>query len=170
MSQQMMDNVDKLIDEQSIKESTSSLMVVYPDEPVGIGDSWSKIIAVSTGSPMIMENKWTLKDRKNGTAIIDVNSVMKPNPDAKPMEMGTMKMDYQLSGTQNGRMDMEESTGRIIKSKMNQDMSGQIVMSDSSGQGMPDMTVPMKIKSVITFEMTERKEQAPEPVPSPVPN
>ena len=168
--QQMMDNVDKLIDEQSVKESISSLMVVYPDEPVGIGDSWSKTIAISTGSPMIIESKWMLKDRKNGTAIIDVNSVMKPNPDAKPMEMGSMKMNYQLSGMQNGRMEMDESTGRIIKSKLNQDTSGQIVMSDSSGQGMPDMTVPMKIKSVITFEMTERKEQAPEPASSPVPN
>ncbi len=170
MSQQMMDTVDKLIDEQSIKESTSSLMVIYPDEPVGIGDSWSKTIAISTGSPMVMENKWTLKDRKDGVAIIDVNSVVKPNLDAKPMEMGTMKMNYQLSGTQTGRMEMEESTGRIIKSRMNQDMSGQIVMSDSSGQGMPDMTVPMKIKSVIIYEMTQRKEQVPGPAPSPVPN
>lgn len=166
-SQQMMGTVDKLLNEQSIMESTESTMAIYPDEPVGIGDSWSRTMVVSSGSPMIIENKWTLADRKNGIAIIDVNSVMTPNPNAEPMDMGTMKVSYKLSGTQSGQMEMHESTGRVIKSTMNQDISGQIVMGDPSGQGMSDMNVPMKVKSVVTVELTERKEQASGAEPAP---
>ena len=169
-SQQMMGTIDKLLNEQSIKESTESMIAIYPDEPVGIGDSWSRTLAVSSGSPMIIANKWTLMNRKDGIAIIDVNSVMTTNPSAEPMDMGTMKVSYKLSGTQSGRMEMQESTGIIIKSTMNQDISGQIVMGDPSGQGMSDMTVPMKVKSIVTVEMAERKEQAPESAPSPVPD
>ncbi|MCX5638754.1 MAG: DUF6263 family protein [Planctomycetota bacterium] len=138
-------------------EQVRDLDKIYPDRPVGVGDSWNKTIVLSVGFPMIMENKWTLKEHKDGVATIELDSTIKPDPNAKPMEMGQMKMSYELSGRQQGLIRMRESTGQLISSKMEQQLSGQ-VKTQSAGLQPQEMVVPMKIKGVVTMEMTERKE------------
>ena len=157
MREAMMKNLEQFVSEKAIRESGESSMALYPDRPVGVGDSWNKTIVLSVGFPMIMENKWTLKEHKEGVATIELDSTIKPDPNAKPMEMGQMKMSYELSGRQQGLIRMRESTGQLINSKMEQQLSGQ-VKAQSAGLQPQEMVVPMKIKGVVTMEMTERKE------------
>lgn len=156
MREAMMQGLQQYLGEEGIKELIESSMAMYPDMAVGVGDSWSKTIVLSYGLPMILENKWTLKQRKDGVATIEVASTFKPNPQAKPMEMGPTKMSYEISGKQQGIIEMEESTGRLISSKLNQEMSGQIKMVVSGPQPQ-EMAMPVKIKGVVTMEMSERE-------------
>jgi len=152
--EQMMKGLEQYLSEEAIKELTESSMGIYPDNPVGVGDSWSRNFTLSHGLAAIMETKWTLKGRENGVATIEVLSNIKSNPDAKPMEMGPTKISHDLSGNQKGLIKMQESTGQILHSKAEQQLSGnmKLVVSDPQPQ---EMIIPMTINSVITIEMTE---------------
>ncbi|MBA7674617.1 hypothetical protein ES703_82837 [subsurface metagenome] len=118
------------------------------------GDSWSRNVTYSSGSAMILESKWTLKERKNGVAVIVVASTIKPNPQAKPTEMGSpgVTSSSEFTGNQQGLIEMQESTGLIIKSKINQQMSGQ---NKITRPGVPDKVTPMEIKGVISMETSD---------------
>jgi hypothetical protein len=161
MREYMVKSLEQFLSEEAIKEFTESSMAVYPDEPVGVGDSWNKTLVLTLGVPMIVENEWTLKQRKDGVGFIDVQSTIKPNLEAKPMEMGSMKMSYEISGEQQGVIEIKESTGQMIRSKLTQQLSGQMKMK-VDGEEPTEMTLPMKIDGVVTIEMTERGERGPE--------
>ena len=152
----MIEALKQYLSEEGIKETTESSMAIYPDKPVGIGDSWNKTVVLSQGLSMIVEHKWTLKERNNGLAAIEVDSTIRPDPQAKPMDMGAAKVRYALSGKQRGRIEMQESTGQIIRSEINQQMSGQMQMTGAGGQSQ-EMSIPMELEGVVTLEMTERE-------------
>jgi hypothetical protein len=154
MRELMAKGLEQYISKEAIKELMESSMAMYPDKPVGVGDSWRKKVVLSQGLAMVLEHKWTLKERKKGVAVIEVSSVVTPNRKAKPMEMGGTKISYEFSGKQKGFVEMDELTGEIVRSKINQDMSGQMQMEVVSAGAKPQtMTIPVKIKGVITTEM-----------------
>ena len=154
MREFMMKSMEQYLSDEAVKQFNESWMAMYPDKPVGVGDSWSKKVVLSQGFPMVLESKWTLKGRKKGVAIIEVSSTVKTNPKAKPMEMGTHKVSYEFSGKQQGLLEIQESTGLIIRSKINQEMSGQTKVEVAAPGAEPrTMTTPMKIKGVVTMEM-----------------
>ncbi len=157
MKEAMMVGLKQFINEEGIKEQTESSMAIFPEKPVGIGDSWRKTVALTQGAAMTLENEWILKDRKNGVSFIEVKSNIKSNPNAEPMEMGSTKVRYELSGKQQGMIEIEESTGRLIRSKTNQEISGQIKVK-VAGQQSQEMPIPVKIDGIVTCEMTKRTE------------
>lgn len=158
MREVMMMGLKQFINEEGIKEMTESSMAIYPEKPVGIGDSWKKTAVLTQGAAMTIENECILKDRKNGISFIEIKSDIKSNPKAEPVAMGSTKVSYELSGKQQGLIEIEESTGRLIRSKTNQEVSGQIKVK-VAGQQSQETSVPVKIDSVVTYEMTERKEE-----------
>ena len=153
LRQFLMKDLEQHISKEAIKELTENSMAIYPDRPVGVRDSWSKTVVLSQGFAMIIKHKWTLKERKNGVAVIDVNSVVTPNRKAKPMQTGGA-MSYEFSGRQWGSVQMQESTGLIAGSKINQDVSGRMQMETVDAGGEPQtMTVGLRIRGVTTTEM-----------------
>ena len=148
-----MSSLKQWLDEQILKESIENSFAIYPDKPVGVGDSWSRNVTYSSGTAMILESKWTLKERKNGVAVIEVVSTIKPNPQAKPTEMGQgITSSSEFTGNQQGLIEIQESTGLIINSKINQQMSGQ---NKITRPGTPDTVTPMEIKGVVTTETSD---------------
>jgi len=158
MRQGLMAGLERFVSKKAIKELTESSMGIYPSKAVGVGDSWSKTVTLSYGFGVIMENKWTLKERKGGVATIESVSTIKPNPKATPMKIGTTKISYQFSGKQQGQIKMREATGHIIRSKADQQLEGVMKIEVSGTGAQPqEMSLPMNIKSVITTEMSVRK-------------
>ena len=145
--------------EKFIKEIFESCLAIYPETAVGVGDSWRKTVVAPGGQPIIVENIWMVKERKNGIAIIENNSNIKPDPNAKPIVRDGTKTSYKLSGKQNGLMEVEESTGLIRDSKLNLEMMGELRVETESDETTVKL-MPMKIQNVVTFQMTERKEEA----------
>jgi hypothetical protein len=145
MKQQMLQSSEQHLAD-SIKELYLSPMAVYPNSPVGIGDSWSRTDSFKT-QPFVSENKWTLKDRKAGIAIIEASSAIKSRPE--PLGQDVAKMKFEMSGKRAGQIEMKESTGQIIRSEMTKDLSGQAQAGT--------MAIFMRTHTVTTFEMAERK-------------
>jgi hypothetical protein len=141
--------------DQALREGLERMMAIYADRPVVVGDSWTKQVALSVGMPMILENAWTLKDRRDGMAIIDLRSSVKPNPEAPPLEMGPMKIRYALSGEQTGIIEIDEATGWTVRGKLTQHFSGDMTMEAGPDAPQAPGPIPMSIDSVITLEPFE---------------
>ncbi|HUS86290.1 MAG TPA: DUF6263 family protein, partial [Bacteroidales bacterium] len=137
--------------DQTIKEMMDSMFSIYPDQPVGIGDSWTRKSIISHGYPMIIDNTWTLKDRQGGRAVIEMNSLIKPNPGAAPMEIGPMKLRQEFTGGSKGTLELDEATGWVKSAKMDQQLSGELTV-EGSPQSPEGMTIPMTLKTAITVE------------------
>jgi len=140
---------ENMFGEQANVEMMGQWFSMIPDQPVGIGDSWSKTVFETTRMPMIVESKWTLKERKGGIAFLAVEAGIKSNPDAEPMEMGQMKLTMDVSGEQSGTYELDESTGWIVSSRVIQKISGdQMISGSPSGS----VTIPLSMETTITME------------------
>lgn len=137
--------------EAALKEMLEKSMNLYPSQPVGIGDSWQKRIVLSQGFPMILDNTYTLKDLKGGVAMIVVSSTLSPNRNAAPTNLGTAKLTYSLSGTQEGTLQLQESTGFVTQAQLRQKLSGQMQIN-----GLPNapqgLTTPISADGIMTLE------------------
>lgn len=143
---------------KSIKGLFERFLDIYPKDSVGVGDSWRKTTVAPLAKPVIAENIWTLKERKNGIAIIQNKADIRPDPNAKPTVRGNTKTSYKLEGVQNGMMEVDESTGLIRECKLNQELTGETKIV-TKGKETTENIIPMKTKGVLTFQMTERKEE-----------
>ena len=55
-------------------------------------------------------------------------------------------------------MEVEELTGLIRNSSLNLEITGEIKV-ETTGEETSEEIIPMKVQSVVTFQMTERKKE-----------
>jgi hypothetical protein len=151
-----MDNVaNQFLDRQGLKETTESLLAVYPDKPVEPGASWTEKKTLTAGFGRIEESKYTLQKREGGIATIGVTSTFRANPEAAPMEAQGMKMRLDLAGTGEDTIRIVEATGLIQMEQGRGQLKGEIKVGESD-QGPPMMTIPMTIDVNTKVEMGEK--------------
>jgi hypothetical protein len=146
--------------EAAMKQNLQTMFAVYPDGPVAIGDSWQRKVSTSKGMPAVLEATYTLKDRKSGVCTIEVHAKVAPNPDAPPVEMGTGKMAYELSGEQRGTMEVDEASGLPRKMTTTQDVSGTMTYKTTAYGNSPggrrsdggETTSEISVKEKVTLE------------------
>ena len=160
IKEQMLNGLKQQFGAEALKEMMEVGTAIYPKVAVEVGDSWENKLAISQGFPMVVENTYVLKHREGDKATIDVSGAVKPNSEAKPMELGLLKIGYEITGRQSGQIQLEESTGLIIRSSIKQVLAGEMKMAGAGGEGgMPEMNIMMDIERVTTMEMSERKEK-----------
>ncbi|MEM6698899.1 MAG: DUF6263 family protein [Bacteroidota bacterium] len=133
----------------AIKQSMSQMTGFFPDEPVKVGDTWTKNNKIEAGMAMMVETTYTLKERKNGIAYIDFTAKVTSDPDSKGIEMMGMQMKYDLAGTQSGTIQVDEKTGWTKETKGKQDMKGKMQMS---GGPTGEMSADMDIVTEYTYQ------------------
>jgi hypothetical protein len=177
----MEETFEKTFNDESFGDMVKNFAGMLPGKPISIGESWTSTTELSKFMPVIMTQTNTLKEIKEGKAIVGIMSTIKPNPDSKPLEMGPMKMTYEMTGEQKGDIEIDLKTGLTVGGEINQDISGKIVMEgipsepeketaktekpkDDTGnketkaekseeQKSPvGMTIPMTIKSIIKIK------------------
>jgi len=117
---------------KALLSTMENMMSIYPQHKVGIGDSWSKKIQISGMMPMILDTTWTFKERKNGTIILKVKSDIEPIKGTSGVEFGSTKLQYELSGSQKGMMELDESSGWTVKAWIDQKVKGKVMMQNLS--------------------------------------
>ena len=137
--------------DQTMRETMNHLFANYPDHPVAIGDSWSGRSIVSQSSPMIFETTWTLKERRQGRAVVSVNSRILTNPEALPLEFAQFKLTQEVTGQTTGTLELNETTGWIISASMDQQWSGEVKIA--SDPRLPEgLIIPKTSKTSIKLE------------------
>lgn len=138
--------------ESQFSDTTIRMMMqnsfdMYPGKPVKVGESWSKKSVMAMGSFNInvnVENTYTLKSVDGGKATIALASAMSLPATDMSSATGT-PTQIQMSGNQEGTMEMDIATGQILSGKTTQKITGNI----SGGQSIPisitgDMTISSK--------------------------
>jgi hypothetical protein len=143
------------IGDEVLRHALDQMFVVLPKTPVEIGDSWNNKFIIPPFFPifvdddprtMILRNTWTLISRKDQVALLEVKSKIEPDPDTKSfvaisraegsgppgvsMNFATYKTcKYEFNGTQEGTMELDESSGWPLKGKIVQkfDAKGQVI-------------------------------------------
>jgi len=139
------------MDQKMGMEFQFDVLAVGPDGPVGLEDSWSEKIVISKGFGMIEENTWTLKARRDGKALVSVTSKVSPNPQAAAIAVGTMKIGYDLSGKQEGTIEIDEATGWTLRQELTQELSGKVRL-EGGPSGLKESSWPISIRSKILVE------------------
>jgi hypothetical protein len=153
------DSVKRQFDEQTIRKELERIFAIYPADGVGIGDSWSSSELSTEGTGMVIEKTFRLKERKDEVAVIDVNVVIKPNPQPQPVRIGGMTARWEASGWGHGSIEVDESTGRIIRGQVTRDWVEDAKVVSAGAMRRPEGPVASSRTQVVTtFEMSERKE------------
>lgn len=119
---------------------------MYPGKKVKVGESWGKKSVMNfSGMNVNVENTYTLKSVTNGKASVAVVSVM--NLPATDMSGSTgMAAQMEMTGKQEGTMEIDAATGQILSGKTTQNIEGKF---STEGQAMPiningDITINSK--------------------------
>ncbi len=150
--EQMATQFESQFGESAIKSSLSQTLGFFPDKPVKVGDTWVKNTTSEMGMKLDLQTTYTLKERKNGNAMIEFISDAKTNPSDAPLEMMGMTMSYDMKGTMQGTITVDEKTGWAIKNTGEQKMKGKMNMS---GAGMGEMSADMEVVSKYTYNKVQ---------------
>jgi len=93
-----------------------------------VGNSWN-VKSISQGFvDMELDQTFTLRERKNGQAIIDVTGTAKTVAGEGGMEFQGMEIGYDLTGPITGTIVVDESTGWAISSNIVPNLKGKMTM------------------------------------------
>jgi hypothetical protein len=98
----------------SQRDQMMQMIAPLPGKPVGIGDSWEGTMKLSgdPNLPITLTATYTLADRKDGDAIINLT--------------GKLASDKGLTGTLSGTMRVEEKTGWTKSGNVGMSMKGDV--------------------------------------------
>ena len=134
-----------------LRELLMNLTDIYTDKKVGKGDSWNKSFDVSYDAQLEFNNKFKLNDvTDDGFAVIGLETKIRTKFGAKPVTNGSMKLKSKSSGSQSGIIRVNESTGEIISSDINQKITTVTEVISSDAQTPRSNNV--EVESSIHFE------------------
>ena len=136
------------LSEANLKQSLRDVFAPFPDHPVAVGESWTRTTPITMGFPMNVETTYTLQGRDNGIATISITGKVATAPNAM-MDMGAVKMDYNLKGDQTGSLEIIESSGWTRAATLSQHLSGNATVR---GPNVDPQTVPVIIETEVKSE------------------
>jgi hypothetical protein len=139
------------LSEPNLKQGLSDIFAPFPDHPVSVGESWTRARQVHQGFPMKLQTTYTLESRENGVARVKVAGKAATASNAT-LDLGPMKMNYDLKGEQAGTMEIIESSGWTRQSELRQRLSGSATLRAPNAD---PQTVPVTIQS--TVKSTQRE-------------
>ncbi len=155
MRKEMEVSLKKQFGEEALKETLNDMFAIYPDRPVGIGDSWRTKTVVAMGFPMTIHHTWRLKRIEDGKVYIETSAKIEPNTDVKVTQMG-MEVTYDISGEQKRSLVLDESSGWLREGEIEQQVGGKILVS-STPYGQPEtIEYPITMSAKSTIETIEQ--------------
>ena len=148
--QQMMGQLMQAFGEKSFKGNFEMITAIYSNNPVEKGDTWIKKTNLETGMAATLIITFELKDNlENYNLIIGNGNIETLNKDAYTQANG-MPTKYNLTGTLNSILKVDNKTGWIIEGKVNELISGTVEIKDNPN--LPGgMSIPMSISAEITY-------------------
>jgi hypothetical protein len=129
------------------KMLTGIIMPAYPGRAIKTGDSWAGKVDTSKWTSYIpaTDGTYTLKERKQGLALVEVNAEkMITN---RPIPESGGRATYSATIKIEGNLEINEATGLPVYKQIKTRLAGDI---NDQGQ-----TRPIQLKSTITVEQVQ---------------
>lgn len=141
-AKQARDLVAKFAGESFIKNNMEQLFEALPDTAVYIGDTWTSKTSQSDDLPYESIATYTLTSVADGMAQVESASQISSGKENKTNLMG-YDVSTNLRGEQSGSYEVEERTGRVVKSRTETDIKGTLELVGK--------TVPVRINTIRTI-------------------
>jgi len=142
---------------EGVLELMNNTFYIYPERAVAVRDTWNSQSVDIRSFAVALDNTYTLTDRSDGIATVEVRSTAKNLPGAKPPDMGMMQMKYELSGEQSGKIMLDEQTGWAVSAEINQKFEGELTMEGGMAmRGEEDLSIPITIETTIRLESLKK--------------
>jgi len=141
---------DPIFAEVQIMKMVRNAITVFPDRPVGIGDSWEAKVIPPYAPLSEIGVAYMLDGNDKGVVSIDVSSKIDLDEDdfSDSTKKGP-KPQMKMTGIYHGTLQIDKTSGWMIGKEVKMRLSGQVTQ-----QGM---TVPMSIESVVTVESMKNR-------------
>lgn len=150
------DSFLKQLGEAGMISSQEAVLKFAPNREVSPGDSWDVVNTFSSGFPMIIRSSATLREFADGRAIVDMESVVEPNPDAPAVDQGGAMLRYELFGAMTGTVVLLEESGFPESFDFELTAKGHLV-AEVPGRDEP-IRVPLEIEMKNAWRPSEAKQ------------
>jgi len=152
--QDALDDVKDMFCLEGLKEVFADEAAIYPDSPVAPGQVWQKKVVWSRIIPIVKEKTMTLKQHRDGVALIESVAGIMPNLQAPPKARSRMLSSIYLSGREKDIIKVNESDGQILEWHRRQWLGG--VRATEFVENLTEQVVTYTtIQSVASLESTQ---------------
>lgn len=123
------DDLRRHFGEDALREMLQTVLSIYPDREVGVGDQWTRRMQVTRGFPHEQTNTYELRDFDDERAVVSIRSKVKSLAAAPSVRSGLTQMQLDLEGTQRGRLTIDRRTGMVVVAEILQDLEGTLTTS-----------------------------------------
>ena len=134
------------------KQALEQISGFYPDKPIMVGESWSKDIDITLGFPMKISSNYKLESSEDGISKILVNSVISSRDNLEQIVMGPISFIYDIDGSQNGVINVEESSGIAVSIELTQEFEGTVTASEEIDGQSQTWPISSNSNTLIRFE------------------
>ncbi len=149
MNEQVRSQMEMTMGEDPMLENYRHAFRWYPEGPVAVGDSWTKSATTYAGFPMETSTTLTLDRVEDGIAFISFTGDVVS--DDSEMEMGPVSMTMNVSGTEEGSLQMDLRTGAVMQATQQMTLSSTGTMSNPTD---PSQEMEMEMDGVTEASLT----------------
>ncbi len=148
---------DSLIDDDKImKENINNTLAIFPGK-VKVGDRWTRSNEITFGYPCKYLNNYQLKEIKNGMALIELTSDLRPfNNPPYTFFPGGIQLKQTLSGNQKGTIEIDVARGKITRSAYNLIISGTAKGTVQGKEMNMQINTDLRITNLVEFGEKEK--------------
>ncbi len=142
---------------RAIREMLGSVIVPFPREPVALGGSWQARTTLSMGGGItigLYDCTYTLREAKQESLLVDIGSKIELDDEPVPGGEGPGSARVTLTGSCQGSLETDSSTGWLLHKNVTVNYSGEIKTpaTERSPQGR---TIGISMEIVTTIESIE---------------
>ncbi|MBK9453472.1 MAG: hypothetical protein IPN95_29625 [Bacteroidetes bacterium] len=129
--------------DEAMKSMMQSASIQYPDVLIAEGDTWGKKISSMGAMPLAMDVTYKVDHIDAEKVVLSFEGTITTDK-SKGLDLGLMEMSMDLKGDYSGTSEIDRKTGLVLKSTIDQDMSGSM--------GAMGMNLPVTIEQKVTVE------------------
>jgi len=147
---QMKTQLSQAYGENALKGNLEMVTSIFPDKPVGIGDTWNVTTNMESGFAALMTSTYKFLEEGTDYYLIGGDSDIQTEDTDAYVENNGMKMKYDLKGTLVSKIKIDKVSGWIKDAKINQELKGKTNIQGNAQ--MPNgMSIPMEMKNDMTI-------------------
>lgn len=148
--------IKKEFSEEVLQEKIQRIIGFYSDKKVEVGDEWSKTNKVLVSAPIDVDEKYTLKERKEGTTDIVVNGEIKKRESSEIIKVDDIEISYEdIKGKEKGIITIGQENKMIKTEELDSEYKGKIkIMFKDPNKGAE--YVPISAKEKININVLKQ--------------
>lgn len=135
------------VSDKVVSDQLGGMASVYPDHPVGVGDSWSVNQVMAGMQNTQVDGGYTVTKIDDQYVFTDFKGVLNQNI---TQQVPNGSMVQKQKGTMKGQIRFERSSGLVTDMQMTQDIDGS---TQVSGGSTPPITITTKTVQKITLKV-----------------